>query len=122
MTGDDWIMVAWGVGGVVAGLAAANWVYVDDSHRSVNAEARALDALCGFVCVVVFFPVLLALAGVALLAWSVGWSLPAVRRERQERRAAAKHDADEATRWEIDKLHSQVGLPPVDWTSGMDAP
>ena len=107
------LMVAWGVLGVAGGLFAANWVYGDPAGGTL--DDRGFIALCAFVAVAALLPVVLVGAAVYGLTLAGAWLLPAYRAERRERRTEARRTEAETARLEIDKLHAQVGLPPVDW-------
>jgi len=111
VTAHDWLAIGWAVGGLVLGLVAANWVYSDRSDQD-----RGFMAACAFMLSVAAFP-LIAGIGLAWLLFVAGaWLLPAYRREWREKREETRRTEAETARVEIDKLHAQVGLPPVDWS------
>lgn len=109
MSAGSAVGLAWLVLGVVAGLFVANWIYAD------SRSDRGFEASMFFVATLAFLPLVLAAAALVGVAWLGGWLLPAVRADRRDRMADRRRTEEQGRRREIDKLHQQVGLPPVDW-------
>ncbi len=110
MSTRDWLTVGWLVCGVAVGLVAANCFYANERDPD-----RGFVAAAAFVVAVVGFPIVAGIGVVVLVLWAGGWLLPARRREVRERCERERRADVESARAEIDKLHGQVGLPPVDW-------
>lgn len=101
------VMLIWLVGGVVMGMVAANLLIADDGD--------GFNALLLFVGCVVGAPLIAAAAAVGGLAWCGAWLLPAFRARRRTGRLARRWSAEQSRRAEVDRLHAELGLPPVDW-------
>jgi membrane associated rhomboid family serine protease len=112
MSAGDFVLIGWLVGGVIFGLLAANEVWKDPP---VTSGSPGLDAFTVFVGAVVAAPLVAAAAAVAGLAWCGAWLLPAFRERKRAERTEREQSTAEAQQAAVDRLHHELGLPPVDW-------
>src|SRR5437773_31262 len=111
MTVQDWLSIGWLAAGVALGLVAANWMYDDDDGD------RGFMAALAFVFCVALFPIIAGVLVLAGLFYAGGWLLPSRRRELRKRRDGQRTTSAARSRAEIDRLHTELGLPPVNWRS-----
>jgi hypothetical protein len=112
MSGNVVAAVAWLGGGVLLGLAGANSVWSDPRRTS----SPGLDASVVFAAAVALAPFVAAGLVLAGVAWCGAWLLPAFRERKRAERAERVQATQKAQRAAVDRLHHELGLPPVDWT------
>jgi hypothetical protein len=100
---------------VLAAMVVANWWWQQPQY-GVSGTSRGLDTAAAFVLALVLWPLVAAVGCLAGLFWAGSWLLPAVRASRRAERAEREQATAEAQRDAVDRMHRELGLPPVDWS------
>jgi hypothetical protein len=113
MTGETSVLLGYGyiAAGMVTGLSVANLTWRD----LPNSPSRGMDTAWAFAICFIVWPLILAEYVLYGLARAGAWLLPAYRATKRQERAEQRQAADRRRRREVDRLHRELGLPPVDW-------